>query len=267
MFNYHFANILFSGPCNQRCPCCIGRQIDPALNRDNLAVFPLHNQREFVALLDQYNIRQVTLTGTNTDPQLYRHQVRLINSLHEAIPGVQISLHTNGQRALVKMDVFNLYDRVTISVPSFDPHTFFKMTGVRTMPDLDAILCRARIPVKISCVLGQDNVDQVPAFLAQCRRLGIRRVAFREQFGNPIPWQPPSTLKRVGTFHNNPVYDDGGIQVTYWNFDRATTSSLNLFADGSISTAYLLARHTPRHNTLKRASYVHLPLHNSFTIP
>jgi molybdenum cofactor biosynthesis enzyme MoaA len=245
MSRYHFANILFAGPCNQRCPYCIGRQLDPVLNHDNLDEFPLRSQREFVSLLDRHNICQITFTGTNTDPQLYRHEARLLTSLREALPGVRISLHTNGQRALAKIDTFNRYDRATISFPSFDPHTFYRMTGIHTMPDLDTILRRARIPVKISCVLGQDNVAQVPTFLAQCRRLGIKRVAFRQQFGNPIPWQPLHTLKRVGNFHNNPVYDDYGTEVTYWNFDRTTTSALNLFADGSISTQYLLARHNP----------------------
>jgi hypothetical protein len=35
MSAYDFANVLFAEPCNLRCPTCIGRQVDPALNRDN----------------------------------------------------------------------------------------------------------------------------------------------------------------------------------------------------------------------------------------
>jgi pyruvate-formate lyase-activating enzyme len=242
---YDFANILFAGPCNQRCPYCIGRQLDPALNRSNLEEFPLLNLDRFIALLKQHRIRQLTLTGTDTDPQLYFREAELVQALHEAIPGVQISLHTNGQLALDKMDTFNRYDRATISFPSFDPPTFFKMTGVRRMPDLAAIMRCARIPIKISCLLGPENISQMQPFLAHCRRLGVRRVVFRQQFGRSLPWQPPSILRQVGTYHDNPVYDAGGIEVTYWNFHRTTTSSLNLFADGSISGEYLLARHAP----------------------
>ena len=37
---FDFANILFSGRCNARCPFCIGRQVDPRLNEDNLDEFP-----------------------------------------------------------------------------------------------------------------------------------------------------------------------------------------------------------------------------------
>jgi len=44
---YDFANILFSSsgsqPCNARCPYCIGRQIDPRLNADNLSLYPPRN--------------------------------------------------------------------------------------------------------------------------------------------------------------------------------------------------------------------------------
>lgn len=241
MSGYDFANILFAGPCNQRCPYCIGRQLDPALSRSNLETWPLLNLGRFVDLLKQHHVDQVTLTGANTDPQLYCHEADLVNSLREMVSGIKISLHTNGQLAMAKMDTFNLYDRATISYPSFDRHTFFEMTGVRRMPDLDAILRRARIPVKISCVIGPENASQVPAFLDQCHRLGIKRLVFRQQFGSPVSWQPPPTLKQIGTYRDNPVYDDAGMQVTYWNFGRTTASSLNLFANGSISTEYLLA--------------------------
>ena len=255
MSHYHFANILFSGPCNQCCPYCIGKQLDPGLNRNNLHTIPLLGLERFIAQIKQYDVRQITFTGTNTDPQLYRYEAWLLNWLHEKIPNVQISLHTNGQRALAKIKTFNLYDRATISFPSFDPRTFSKMTGVPHMPDLDAILHRARIPIKLSCLLGRDNVDQAHTFLAQCRRLGIKRVVFREQFGSPVSWQPPPALERVGTYHDNPVYDAGGIQVTYWNFDRTTSTALNLFADGSISTEYLLTGHASyRKNLAPRGS-------------
>jgi len=67
---YDFANILFAGPCNLRCPYCIGKQVDQALNRNNLDEFPLRNVDTFTALLRRHRIRQVILTGTTTDPAL-----------------------------------------------------------------------------------------------------------------------------------------------------------------------------------------------------
>ena len=76
---YDFANILFAGPCNLRCPYCIGRQVNPALNRNNLKEFPLRNLETFAALVQQHQISEVVFTGTTTDPQLYRYEVHLLN--------------------------------------------------------------------------------------------------------------------------------------------------------------------------------------------
>ncbi len=185
MNSYDFANVLFAGPCNQRCPYCIGRQIDPARMPDNLNTFPPRGWAEFVALIRAHKIGQITFSGTNTDPQLYRYEARLLSWLRENLPGIQVSLHSNGQLALTKIDVFNRYDRATLSIPSFDRRTFFKMTGVRRMPDLAEIVRRARIPLKVSCVLTRHNREQMADFLARCRALGIGRVALRECFGDP----------------------------------------------------------------------------------
>lgn len=242
MARYDFANILFAGPCNLRCPHCIGKQVDPALNRNNLDEFPLRSLDAFVELLRVHRVRQLVLTGTNTDPQLYRHEARLIRWLREQLPEAQFSLHTNGQLALKRMDVFNLYDRASLSLPSFDPDTYEKMTGSRRVPDLGTIVRAARIPVKVSCIVNEHNVGQVDAFLARCHEIGIRRLVFRQLYGDPRRWNILSNLAPVSTYHNNPVYDCRGMEVTYWRFDRTTSTSLNLFSDGSISSEYLLAR-------------------------
>jgi molybdenum cofactor biosynthesis enzyme MoaA len=102
MSHYDFANILFAGPCNLRCPYCIGRQIDPGLNRDNLNDFPLRNLDRFVHLLQSNYVTDIILTGTTTDPQLYRHQTRLLAWLRAQIPGAHVALHTNGQLAFAR---------------------------------------------------------------------------------------------------------------------------------------------------------------------
>ncbi len=239
---YDFANILFAGPCNLRCPYCIGKQVGPALNRDNLGEFPLRGLGAFVASLRRHRVRQVILTGTTTDPQLYRHEARLIAWLRERLPGVQLSLHTNGQLALGKMDVFNCYDRATVSFPAFDPDTYERMTGSRRVPDLPAILQAARIPVKVSCVLTEHNAGQVGAFLARCREIGIRRLAFRHLYGDSRRWDILSGLTPAGSYRGNPVYDYDGVEVTYWRFERTSCTSLNLFSDGTISSEYLLTK-------------------------
>lgn len=246
---YDFANILLAGPCNQRCPYCIGQQLPSELSQSNLSRFPPRNLDLFAAMLRRHRVRQIVLTGTNTDPQLYQHEARLIRWLRERLPRAQLSLHTNGQLALAKMEVFNLYNRVTLSFPSFDPGTFCRMAGTRHMPDLPAILQAARIPVKISCVLDEPNAGQVDEFLTRCHQLGIRRLVFRQLYGDTHRRSVPPYLKPVALYRHNPVYDYDGMQVTYWSFGGTTSTALNLFSDGSISTQYLLSKHALSQST------------------
>lgn len=237
-----FANILFAGPCNRRCPYCIGQRLPAQLNQDNLAQFPPRGLGAFIAEVRRRQIRQVVFTGTVSDPQLYRHEARLLGHLRAQLPGASFSVHTNGALALEKLETFNLYDRACISFPSFDPETYAAHMGTRRVPDLAAIVRAAKIPVKISCVLDERNAPQVPAFLARCREIGVRRVVLRRQYGDPRAWDLFPGVAPARRYRNNPVYALDGLEVTYWEFEDAQSTSINLFADGTLGTEYLLAK-------------------------
>jgi len=240
---YDFANLLFAGPCNARCPFCIGRQIDPRLSVNNLDEYPPRHLDRFVEMISEHAIRQVVFTGTNTDPQLYRHEARLLDHLRRCLPaGTQISLHTNGRLAVKKIDVLNQYDRVCISFPTFDPAIYFSMLGVRGVPDLAQIVDRAQIPVKVSCVLDEHNLGDLPRFLDRCQTIGIKRLVLRRLYGDTSAWNLPAALLLRGDYRGNLVYDYRGLEVTVWNFNDCDCTSLNLFSDGTISTDYLLAK-------------------------
>ncbi|CAG0927477.1 hypothetical protein TFLX_00490 [Thermoflexales bacterium] len=238
---YDFANILFAGPCNARCPFCIGRQIDPRLSVNNLHEFPPRNLDRFIEPIQVHAIKQVVFTGTTTDPQLYRHEARLLDHLRQRLsPGTQISLHTNGRLALKKIDVFNQYDRVCVSFPTFHAATYEKMMGVHGVPDLAQIVDRARIPVKVSCVVNEHNRAELSDFLEHCQAIGLKRLVLRRLYGDQRSWPLPAELQPLSHYRGNPVYAYHGLEVTLWNFDRCECHSLNLFSDGTISTSYLL---------------------------
>ncbi len=243
-----FANILFSGRCNARCPFCIGRQVDPRLNVDNLGEYPPRNLARFVEMIRQQRARQVVLTGTNTDPQLYRHEGRLLAHLRGVLPAeTRFSLHTNGRLALRKMEVFNRYDRVALSIPSFDPAIYRRVMGVSGAPDVAEILRQATVPIKISCVVTEDNQWGMTEFLAQCWRMGVGRLVLRKLVGDPRPWDELIELDDFSfrwEYRNNPVYDYQGMEVTLWDFCQSESRSINLFSSGVISTAYLLTEAT-----------------------
>lgn len=247
---FDFANILFSGPCSARCYFCIGREINPQLNQPNLDIFPPTNLEHFIDLLCEYGIRQVVLTGTNSDPQLYRYEANLLELLRTRLPhGTQISLHTNGRQVLHKLAVFNQYDRVSLSFPSFDPVTYQHMMGVPNPPDLAAILSAAHMPVKLSCVIDHHNLPELINYLTHCRELGVRRVVLRKLYGDMRPWASLIDIVALGlhpvtVYRGNTVFIYGDMEVTLWDFVQSESTSLNLFADGTISKEYLLV-HAP----------------------
>lgn len=240
---YDFANILFAGPCNRKCPWCIGKRIPSAVNVNNLDVFPPLGLDAFIELVNKQRIQQIVFTGTTTDPQLYRYEEKLIASLREALhEEAKFSVHTNGVLALKKTEVLNLYDRACISFPSFEHETYSKMMGSHRVPDLKSILQKAKIPVKVSCVIDENNASDIEGFIEECHRIGVTRLVLRKLYGETRDWKlPMHRLEIVGSFRGNPVMDFRGMEVTYWDFDESRCTSINLFPDGTLGTSYLLA--------------------------
>lgn len=240
---YDFANILFAGPCNRACPWCIGTRLPAAVNVNTLDVFPPPGIEPFIALVNEQRIAQIVLTGTTTDPQLYRHEARLLSMLRERLhAAARFSVHTNGAVALRRIDVFNQYDRACISFPSFEPATYERLMGSPRVPDLAAIVRAARIPVKVSCVVNDHNAGELRAFIERCHRIGVRRLVFRKLYGDARPLTIPGDLPVTGSFRGNPVMTFNGMEITAWDFERSECRSVNLFPDGTLGTSYLLSR-------------------------
>jgi len=245
---YEFGNILFAGPCNQQCTFCIGQQLAPDLSPRNTRQWPLTNLDRFVDEMNRTRTKRIIMTGTTTDPQLYKHEGRLVEHLRTEIPDCHLSIHTNGLLALQKLNNFNQYDTATLSVNSFNPETFRKIHGVRTMPDVGAIVKAAAPKLKLSCVLTADNIDEVGSYLETAARLGITRVALRHALDvgtGSVRLPTPAVLRAATPTHEhcgNPVYDIDGVEVTHWAFDETSGHSLNLFADGTLSPIYMLSK-------------------------
>ena len=190
----------------------------------------------------QLEIREIVFTGTTTDPQLYDHEEELITLIREKISDIKISVHTNGVLAIRKMKIFNLYDRACISFPSFDPDTYNKMMGSNHVPDIAAIVRRAKIPVKISCIINEHNVHELTEFAVRLQAIGVKRIVLRKLFGDSRNWEVLRDRYPVSYYRENPVYDVNGMEVTYWDFDLTKSRSINLFPNGTISSNYLLVK-------------------------
>lgn len=236
-----FANIVLTGPCNLRCPWCIGRTSTRRSPRSTLDSFPLPGLETFARILLHRQIRQISLTGIDTEPLLYRHQGALLRWLRSSVPGAEVSLHTNGTLILRCLETFHRYDRATISIPSFDPATCRAMTGSARIVDLEAIARVARIPIKVSTLLTSDNQREIPAIVARCRALGVRRIVLRKLQGGGSPAPPTRGWRQTGSFGGNPVFDAGGIEVTVWDFARTSLPCVNLLPDGRCTDDYQLS--------------------------
>ncbi len=238
--SYDFANILFSGRCNRSCPFCIGKTIPESVNIDNLSLYPLINQDVFLSRLIETETRNVVFTGTISDPQLYEFEIRLIEEIKKQIPFSKISLHTNGALAQKKNHEFNSYDKACISFPSFEKKTYKAMMGSENVPDLEKILSKSKIEVKISAIITEHNISEIDNFFLRLSLLGIKRLVLRKLFGEKRIWNLFQGISPVRFFRNNPVYDIDGMEVTYWDFDDTDCKSFNLFPNGVIGTSYLL---------------------------
>lgn len=238
-----FANILFAGPCNRHCPDCIGHALPAAFNRSNLDQYPPRNIEDFIKAANHLHISHIIFSATNTDPQLYCCERDLLTLLRQRIhTGADYALHTNGVLALQKMDVFQQYDKVTISLPSFNPRTYARLMGSPNVPDISRIVERSSIPVKLSMLLSEANVHEVPKYLQRCAELGIKRVVLRKRYGEKHEWEILEGIEPQSIYRNNPVYWINGVEVTYWVFETSSNTSLNLFADGTLGSTYLLAQ-------------------------
>jgi len=212
-----------------------------------MRLFPPRNLDKLMELIWQQEIRQVILTGTDTDPQLYLHEEKLLRLLREQMPPeTRLVLHTNGRLALHKIDILNQYDRVSISIPSFNPLTYRKMMGVPHPPDLKEIIQQSAVPVKISCVITKDNANEIDEFLVRCQEMGVQRIVLRKLYGENHSWEAllriTLQLTQMGAYRGNPVYRYQGMEITLWDFAETESSSINLFSNGLISDQYLLPK-------------------------
>jgi pyruvate-formate lyase-activating enzyme len=251
-FSHWFANIHLSGPCNRSCYWCIGQHMMALDGENNLDTYPLKNFDKFVKACTDRSIGEVNLTGTNTDPLMYKHLPRLTQALREAIPGVKLGLRTNGALALKNMDEVRLFDKISFSIHSHDPVVYRKIMGQGTPPFLFDIMPKlSDKAVKINMVLCPENMkddgwlESMLSFIGD----GVKTINLREPYGQPHIGNPMESelakklgFERLADFLGMPQYEVGGAKVTYWDVHYVHVESVNLYANGNISEDYPVTR-------------------------
>ncbi len=247
-FEHWFGNLHFSGVCNRACYFCIGQHmmgLDPV---NNLDTWPLNNIGEFVRHCKEKGVKEINLTGSDTDPLLYLHLDKLCAYLREQIPDVILGIRTNGVLALRRIEDWKLFDKGSISITSFDPELYKKTMGCGSPPDLKSILavdCKLSRNLKINIVLCPEilgaahNCDLLKT-LTTLHGLGIRRVNLREPYGQPHIGDPLAQLgyEKTGERLGMPFYNLLGMDITYWDVHYVEVESINLYANGVVSLTY-----------------------------
>ncbi len=261
-FSHWFGNLHLSGPCNRSCYFCIGQHMMGLDKYNNLDKWPLDNIDEFVAKCKEHSVNEINLTGTNTDPMLYKHLPELKAYLKERIPNLIFGVRTNGVAVLSHLKEWALFDKGSITFPSFDPIVYEKMMGSKEVPDLGKIIANTSWPLKINLVLSPYNIGDGTLLmdtLVNLRALGIRKVNLREPYGQPHVGDPiPAIQERLsnedqtiaevlGFKPKHPhlgmaVYSLLGMEVHYWDVHYVEVESVNLYANGRVSVTYPITK-------------------------
>lgn len=241
-FSHWFGNIHLSGPCNRHCYFCIGQHMMAVDGYNNLAKIP-DNLGQFMGECKSHNVQEICVTGTNTDPLLYRCTAELLGTLRTHFACTPFAVRTNG--IAYNKQVFGLYAKASVSVCSFDRSVNNQMMG-GDPPDLKRILEENPLmDIKVNVVLGPENAgSDLWRTMDVCAYLGVRRVNLREPYGQPHVGDPmPYTgcLKVKDTL-GMPTYNWGGVEITYWDVHYVEVESVNLYANGRVSITYPITK-------------------------
>jgi cyclic pyranopterin phosphate synthase len=173
--------------CNFRCTYCMPKEVfdadHPFLPHAEILSFEeiVRVARIFRAL----GTEKIRLTGG--EPLLRRGIERLVAMLREALPGIDLTLTTNGSalkaqaRALKEAGL----DRITVSLDSLDDATFRAMNDVdfpvaRVLEGVDAAEAAGLAPVKVNMVVKRGVNDHQVVDMARHFRGTGRIVRFIE---------------------------------------------------------------------------------------
>lgn len=257
-FNHWFGNIHLSGPCNRSCYFCIGQHMMELDSYNTLNSFPLPSIDQFVQECLNKGITEINMTGSNTDPMLYKHTEKLRRYLEKKIPGLIFGIRTNAVKR--NYSLFQFYDKGSITICSFDPAIYKAMMGQGKPPNIEEIMTRTSHwrSRKINVVLGPENLGRdlfnTLNVLAQNK---IEKVNLREPYGQPHVGNP-----LIGEFDRlqvedtlgNPNYAWGEALVTYWDVHYTEVESVNLYANGVVSSTYPITKGHSKKGTVKDQS-------------
>ncbi|HSN21454.1 MAG TPA: GTP 3',8-cyclase MoaA [Usitatibacter sp.] len=173
--------------CNFRCTYCMPKEVF-GMDHEFLPHAEILTFEEIVRMARVFRAlgtEKIRLTGG--EPLLRRGIERLVAMLREALPGVDLTLTTNGSalkaraRALAQAGL----DRITVSLDSLDDATFRAMNDVdfpvaRVLEGIDEAAAAGLAPIKVNMVVKRGVNDHQVVEMARHFRATGRIVRFIE---------------------------------------------------------------------------------------
>ena len=245
-FAHWFGNIHLSGPCNRSCYFCIGQHMMALDTLNNLDRQDLDGLDSFLDACVARGVREINLTGSNTDPMLYKHVWRLRRALRSRISECVFGVRTNGVAVEAHPDRWMAFDKASISITSLDPDIYAATMGRGMPPNVPAILSMpGPMNVKVNIVLCPETVDSGDVFrtIEALAEMGVRRINLREPYGQPHIGDPiDNGYRKTGGCLGMQTYEHNGCKITYWDVHYVEVESVNLYANGVVSEDYPITR-------------------------
>jgi len=259
-----FANINLLGKCNVDCYFCLGKDIPELLNihnHNNVHFSEWKNFEQFLQQCKDANIKNLYITGQNTDALVYKYVGELIDYLQDE-HGFDVGIRTNGYLAEKKIDIANKCKRsVGYSIHSLSSDTNYSIMKREDIPDWDNILKNTN-NCRVSIVLNRYNVKEMPALLwylakfDNIKYIQVRKIStdtrleelqidrdiyekfYKEEILDHV--YPLGRIYAMYDFYGATAYDIFGKEVIFWSTVETCIDSFNYFTDGTISNKYFV---------------------------
>lgn len=252
-----FANINLLGPCNVDCYFCLGKDIDGVWSGQNQIKTHFQewpNLDKYLTLCEDAEIKNIYITGQNTDSLMYRYLGDLVDYLQEQY-SFDVGLRTNGYLAKRNIEIINKCRRRTgYSIHSLNSETNQKIMLRSDIPDWNNIL-KDTDKCRVSIVLNRYNeheLQEILAFVSQyenVKYIQVRRICTdtREDFLHPDTIVYERTHEAVSKeftkhreFYKAPCYTIRNKEVVFWRTVKTSIGSFNYYTDGSYTDDYFV---------------------------
>lgn len=278
---YSFANINLLGKCNCNCYFCLGNDLQDEFGQyNNLNEYftEWNNWNQFLDYCRQLQIKQIYITGQNTDALCYKHLNKLLSYLDTE--GFFAGIRTNGLLATEKMGVINrsttcFGDAVSYSIHTLDPKTMSLMTGRQNPPNFDTwkefwheVITKTMAKMRVAIVCTRYNFREIYSLIQflsrypniqyiqirkvstdtrtqklsedmECFELLLQAVKGNKAFREICHIDTSESFAR-NEFEKADIYNICGKPVSFWRTVETSVNSINYFTNGVISFSYFI---------------------------